>query len=271
MSVLQFGRSASLIFGVYGTLGVAFDDLRITFDVTKTKRSSANQATVTVYNLAERNRKRLQAKGTALSLLVGYGGAMQLLCSGEVNHGTVAYQSPNWVSAAEILDGQGALRESALSRTWPTGTPKSLVYATLAGALTGIALGPVEALPFVGITSAPLSVSGSVRTSLDMIASAWGFTWSIQDGIIEARQIGGIGNGLATAPLLSPQTGLIGSPEWTDDGLDVRCLLTPSVRPGGRVVVQSKTANGVFQVESVRHSGDTHGSDWTTSATVTEV
>ena len=271
MAVLQYGRFAQLVFGQYGTLGALVDGLRITFNITKTRRSSANSATITVYNLAERNRKRLQAKGTALSLLVGYGGAMQLLYSGEVNHGKVMWAAPDWISEAECLDGQGALRTGTLSRTWPTGTPRLLIAQTLAASLTGLALGPVEAGPFVGVTNAPLSVSGSSRKSLDRLAAAWGFTWSVQDGTVEFRTDGGLGSGLATAPLLSPQTGLIGSPEWTDDGLSVRCLLTPAIRPGGRVIVKSRTANGVFQVESVQHSGDTHGNDWTSNAMCKEV
>ena len=268
--MLQYGRFASLVFGQYGVLGAVVKDLRITFSISKTRRSSANSATITVYNLAERNRKRLQAKGTALSLLVGYGGAMQLLYSGEVNHGRVLRAAPDWISEAECLDGQGALRTGTLSRTWPTGTPRMLIAQTIAAALTGLALGPVEATPFVGIIDAPLSVSGSARSSLDLLAAAWGFTWSVQDGVVEFRTDGGIGSGLATAPLLSSQTGLIGSPEWTDDGLSVRCLLTPAIRPGGRVVVASLTANGIFQVESVQHSGDTHGNDWTSVATCKE-
>jgi len=271
VAVLQYGRFATLVFGLYGTMGAAVKDLRMTFSITKTRQSSANSASIAVYNLAERNRKRLQAKGTALSLLVGYGGAMQLLFSGEVNHGRVAYAAPDWISEAECLDGQGALRVGALSRTWPTGTPRLLIAQTLAASLTGLALGPVEAAPFVGMISAPLSVSGSSRSSLDRLAAAWGFTWSVQDGIVEFRTDGGVGVGLATAPLLTPQTGLIGSPEWTDDGLSVRCLLTPAIRPGGRVVVVSKTAKGVFQVESVQHTGDTHGNDWTSAATCKEI
>jgi hypothetical protein len=95
--------------------------------------------------------------------------------------------------------------------------------------------------------------------------------------------------------LLSPETGLIGSPEKLRDdsialygtqnrkketikvvgatgkkyrksvggGYKIKSLLQPFVEPGSVVQVKSDTINDVqFRVVEVEHVGDTHGNDW---------
>ena len=39
----------------------------------------------------------------------------------------------------------------------------------------------------------------------------------------------------AEAVVLTAETGLVGAPEQTNDGIKVRCLLNPRLRIGGRI------------------------------------
>jgi hypothetical protein len=71
-------------------------------------------------------------------------------------------------------------------------------------------------------------------------------------------------------PLISPATGLIGSPEMGSPEkkgkpslLKFRCLLRP-LTVGGRVHLQCLRYDGEVRIRKLEHSGDTHSGEWYT-------
>lgn len=94
---------------------------------------------------------------------------------------------------------------------------------------------------------------------------------------------------------LTPWTGLVGTPEYTDEGINIKMLLNPNVKihsmikinnewiqrkaidlgnvtnpnlNGGAKVTNQNTVfdqDGEYEVYSLIHSGDTHGEEWFTS------
>lgn len=52
------------------------------------------------------------------------------------------------------------------------------------------------------------------------------------------------GRGSGDIPLITPQTGLIGYPTYTNFGIDFRCIYMPALRQGGQVQVQSSLVSG---------------------------
>jgi hypothetical protein len=80
-------------------------------------------------------------------------------------------------------------------------------------------------------------------------------TWSVQNG---ALQILEAGKALATsAVLLSPATGLVGTPSVSPEGY-VLCtaLLVPGIAPGARIHIQCPTLTGTYSVVNVTSGGD---------------
>ena len=95
------------------------------------------------------------------------------------------------------------------------------------------------------------------------------------------------------AIVLTSQTGMIGVPEATQQGIEVRCLLNPLIQTGTRIQLDNKSINttrnnlvtgtysgdfqffantsddGVYCVLVAEHEGDTrgHGDDWLTKIT----
>ena len=78
---------------------------------------------------------------------------------------------------------------------------------------------------------------------------------------------------------LMPDTGLIGDPSQTDDGVSVKCLINPSIKLNTMVHVSSDTVkrkmiskegdsvpelavDGLYRVIKIVYDGDTHGDDW---------
>lgn len=98
---------------------------------------------------------------------------------------------------------------------------------------------------------------------LDFWCRSYGLKWNITDGRINVYPEA---QGLSTKViLLTPGSGLIGKPEPTENGFLFRSLLRPDINPGQLVKVQSADVTGVFEVITLKHSGNTKGPEWYTS------
>jgi hypothetical protein len=65
---------------------------------------------------------------------------------------------------------------------------------------------------------------------------------------------------------LTPDSGLIGTPKRTEDGITGKCLLQPNFKLNGLVHVESaETGSGIHKVIAFTHTGDSRGNEWYTS------
>ena len=72
-------------------------------------------------------------------------------------------------------------------------------------------------------------------------------------------------------PNISPTSGMVGYPRWTDQGVDVQMLFNPSVLVGGQIQIsgsQVKNANSVWPVFQLTHELESRNPDgpWFTTA-----
>lgn len=129
---------------------------------------------------------------------------------------------------------------------------------------------------------------GSVRQVLDAFASSLGLVWNIEDNKLNLFDPADTNNIWGDVFTLTPQSGLVGVPELTLDGLTARCLLNPAIRQGSLVqiptqyitqtfysqtqsqpnlsvpVAPSLSTNSVYRVYALTNVGDTRGTgmDW---------
>jgi hypothetical protein len=93
------------------------------------------------------------------------------------------------------------------------------------------------------------------------VAQSLGFEWSIQEGALQLLQ-----NAeplAATATLLTPSTGLVGTPSIDVGGiLTAQALMIPDIFPGRLIVLESERLTGNYRVETCNYSGNTAGPDW---------
>jgi hypothetical protein len=80
---------------------------------------------------------------------------------------------------------------------------------------------------------------GMARKYMRDAADATGSSWSIQDGVAQMVPLGGYLPGEAVA--LTAESGLIGQPEQTNEGIKVRSLLNPRLRVGGRIKLDNRS------------------------------
>jgi hypothetical protein len=116
-----------------------------------------------------------------------------------------------------------------------------------------------------------------------------GMSWGIDQGQVNITTLAGYLPGEAVD--LTSLTGLVGIPEQSENGVQVKCLLNPRLSTGGLVRIDNKSINqlfqqnprgapvaynsyvglqflasvtndGVYRVFVVEHEGDTRGGPW---------
>jgi hypothetical protein len=125
-----------------------------------------------------------------------------------------------------------------------------------------------------------LQLSGNVKDWLDKLSKDCGFDYSINDGAIETTPIG---LPLSDVPpvIINQSSGMIGSPERTEIGINVTNLLLPELKLARTIKVESISAKinignlffrkippirnkGIYRIDKLIHVGDTHSNPWET-------
>lgn len=265
MGVELYDRVASLIIApTSGADGIELGNLRFTFSVEKTSTSEGNKANIKIYNLASQTRDSIQIKDQAVSLEGGYKDLSQRIFAGVIKRFEHKRNGVNIVTELECKDGGQDLEGVEFQKTYGTGTSKTKIIRDVIREMPHTDEGMLSSTAITGSISAKLSMSGSARRCLDRLAKSWNFEWSIQDGAIQVLDELGTTNTQSLALVLSPESGLIGVPVKTDRGAKFKSLMIPSLKPGSYVTVKSEFLSGHYKVDSLKHAGDTHGTEWST-------
>jgi hypothetical protein len=251
-------------------------DLRVTFEVEKHLGSEPNTCTIKVYNLAEPTRALLQRKPISVRLDAGYDGELAQLFTGDLRWGTSSLDSVDWITSLQVGDGDRAHRFARCSRSFAAGVSVASTVKDVVASM-GLKLPAGVEAKLRTQYATGVTVHGNSARELTRLLKPLGLSWSIQDGRLQVLASGDV---RSDAPIeVSQDTGLIGTVEYgapveggeSADGrerkakppmLKFKMLLYPGLTPGGQVRVKSRSINGLFRVERVVHSGDTHGSDW---------
>lgn len=264
-----FGRRYTLTIG-----DTRVTDLRVTFKIKKTLTKEPNTAEISVFNLSETTRRRLQGKGLPVILSAGYEGSEAVIFSGDSRFIDDTRSGPDWIKRVRCGDGERAYQFNRFRASYGPGTPIATVIRDAAKALAVNPgnLSEALALPFKGNRThfrTGYTANGDAIDVLETLLKSAGFSVSIQGGALQVLQ----GNAAvpATAVLLSPETGLIGSPELGSPEkkkqaprMKARSLLQPLARCGGAFELRSTNVKGQFRAEVIEHSGDTAGQEWYT-------
>lgn len=126
------------------------------------------------------------------------------------------------------------------------------------------------------------SLQGDPRVLLDKLARTHGFEHTVENG---RRIILRNGYTRNTSPFVISQfTGMEGIPQITEVGADVMMRLSPKLRIGGTIDIQSQLSTfdfsnlyfqdipesagkGIYRIQKIEHTGDTWGDAWTSKVT----
>jgi hypothetical protein len=265
-----FNRSYEFAIGAPGTIGKVYRNLRIIFEVEKSLFSSSNKAKIQVYNFNDHSRENY-VKGVPISLKAGY--AKDVIdfifvggTKGRASRVSHERKGADVITTFECGDGEATLTNAVLDRSFPPGTPVSLIVDRLLEAL-GISevsrLAEVEKILTTRVYTNGYAINGSVKKSLDKVLLAVGLTWSIQNGEVQILVKGKDAGHQAIK--VDRTTGLIGVPSSGSGGDNIvkfTSLLNPRLIPGSLVFLNSILVKGIFVVKTAKFEGDSHGPKW---------
>ena len=252
-------------------LGLADDKrsnlLKVVFRITKTVKKEPNECELQIYNLRPENRVALQKRKQETIIEAGYLDNTSILFQGTLEYSTSVQDGQDWITTLQAADGTDKLKTKRINKSLKGPAKATVVLREAAKALglkpgnlkKAIAKGSVRG-NLVEFTNG-IVLSGKADKVLDSVARSMGYFYSIQDGqLVLLSKADFLGT---EARLLTPQTGLIGSPEPGEDGfVNARSLIQPDLLPGHRVEIRSSSAEGFYRIERVSFIGDTWGPDW---------
>lgn len=258
---------------------LTIEGLRAQFNVQKDLASGPNKAEIKITNLSERTRSGLQEKGGKVLLFAGHEANQALIFRGDIRTIDHLFEGPNVITQIEAGDGERAYLNAFMSESFAPGIKIPKVIQIACKHL-GLDISDVDtsvkALAGKQLDNGYVAF-GKASNVLDKTLAAVGWSWSIQDDKVQI--LAPDGSTRARVVVLSSATGLIGSPlhvtpekrhSTTSTGtarkskaktpyLKFTSLLSPEIRPGHLVEIQSRDIHGVYRVRKVRHEGDTDG------------
>lgn len=267
---------------------VTVDDLRIecgattnldcVFDVEKNLLPHPNKMQLQVYNLSRQRIERIIARaavkdkkgatvGVRVRIEAGYVGQTFMLFEGDLRIVFPTRQGPDLVLSIESGDGEKAVQNARIQKTYAPGTSVETVLAEVGFALgvgQGNLLKKIKGATLKGwgsVYTGGTTVSGRVVDQLTRLTRSCGLDWSIQDGQLQLLESDGFLSG--TAFVLNSLTGLVDSPGVDHKGrLTAKTLMIPNLVPGRLLKLEAENIKGLYTVSRTKTSGSTFGQDW---------
>lgn len=257
---------------------------QITFNIKKDNNKDPNQGEITVFNLSDDTVNYINRSirnNLAVALAVGYEGQeLMMIFKGTVQWVSDTFNGTERRTVLHCLDGGINISEARTSRSYPKGTKVKTIVSDLVKDL-GTTEGNIH-IDTDETVSSSVAMCGNTSHYLESICRGIDHNVSIQDGsvyVTPRSQMSG-----ARSAYISPETGLIGSPEpfhndikpaakttkkskkakKPTDGVKFRCQINGAILPEKTIWLKSRNYDGGFKVVSVTHTGDKEGREWIT-------
>ncbi|MDF7667455.1 hypothetical protein PT273_06310 [Orbaceae bacterium ESL0727] len=258
----QFGRVLQLNIGNRKE-SIAINNLRVTFSIKKTLTSEPNTGEIAIYNLNDSNRNLITSrKYDFVELFVCYKeDALRMIFCGDILTVENKIASQDIITTMRCADGHRAFTEKTMVKTMEKGQTDS-DFLNEAVDSFGIQKSNIN-LPNDRVLPRGKVFMCDTREAMNKIAVNNHADWSIQDDqLIVIPKDKAIPNNEGF--VISRTTGMIGSPQKTNDGLEVTTLCNPHYRIGALIRIESKLTeyNGDYKIKSIEHSGDLYGDNW---------
>lgn len=255
---------------------------RIRFDIRQNNQQSPNIASVIISNLSESTALRAQKEFQKITVAAGYRGSEVTLFIGEIfqiRRGREDVTDTYLHIVAK--SGNRATNFATVNKSLASGhTYRDRVNVAFdAMKQLGVSVGHIADLPTRKFPRGFVCF-GAAQDLMREIAFATGTSWWVQNDRLQLMQNA---KGLPGETIvLNSDTGLIGLPVQTIQGIEARCLLNGWIAPGSKVKIDEKSIqqyelntsylgegqnalvpnisrDGTYLVYEVNHNGDTRG------------
>lgn len=275
----QFIRRVSLIVGNAGGQGLDLSDLHIKFSIWSATTQSPKHTAIRVYNVSDSTAKQLQQEFQQVFLQAGYGDNFGLIFGGAIKQIRKGRENATDTFVDIIAaDGDAAYNFATINTTLAAGWTATDAYNAILLSLNpyGVTAGYAPAFPLTKGARGK-SMYGMTRDFLRELSDSTGTQWTIQDGQLHMVPINGYRPDESV--VLTSDTGMIGVPTQTVDGILVKCLLNPNIIPGSRIQINNASIqqaalsvdytatnyfpslddDGFYKVYAMTQTGDTRG------------
>lgn len=304
MSDILYGKRARLTVANESGDGMQVSDLQIEFNITKTSTQEANTASITVYNLAENTRNRYFNQDNRFILEFGYAGVPAEdtnfagpLQPGEsaIDYFTIFSGKATTIRKSE-RDGANIKTKIECGEGYDLNSFQPTITFDFAKDIEIQVNAFIENIKNLGFDVARdiknqitemvqsnkgdnkngLSFSGPLNRQLNRLLSKFNKTFSIQNNVFQIYDKNGkVQN---DARLITPESGLVRTPTWTElstkkgqdgkvkkiPGIVFECKILPDVEPNKVVELElfnTDEFDGLWIPQRCVYTGDTYGTE----------
>lgn len=265
-------------------------DLRIQFRVEKSAAGYPQLAEFSIYNLNSNHRQLIEQEGIQIYYYVGYEDVgTSLLFEGKTRNVVHEYIKPDWITKIYAYNASSAINNSTINKTMPAGTTAEELVDELVKKMTGVTKGLTtgllsssnESLAHKILESIRAnSLSGTLKLLWADLSKKFSFDYVIDNNVIDIVPKNKPALDLPSI-IINQASGMIGSPERTEIGVNVKTLLNPQAKLLRRFSIESTSTKisignqfytkippvrnqGIYRINKLIHDGDTHADNWFT-------
>ena len=253
------GTNQPNTFAESGTDTVTIEGARMSARVSNSGTPSGAQASVDIWGLTPSLMNQLSTLGLAFNLVAK--NTLTISAGDDVNGmttvfaGTImaAYADYNSMPSVPFKFECNAGVIDAVAPAVPASFPGPVDVATV---MSGFARLLGYGFENNGVTTQlpPSYFSGNVRTQMQACAAAAGINAEVVNGnVLAIWPKGGSRTSVTLVPILSKDSGMIGSPAFTQQGIIVKTVFNPQIAFGGKVQVLSTVLNGIQQAQQAKN------------------
>lgn len=253
---------------------------KIVFNVLIDFNGYHSYADIAIYNLSQNTESKAFKRGTVIGLRAGYSDDIDFIFKGKIRNSFKERVGPDTIT--RIIAHGGSDVTKSINKSLGKNVKLSTLIRECATALELPVIINDADFSSVAPYARGYALSGDPAKILDRLANAHGFSYVVEN---QRLVVVGKGSNRAGAPhVVSQANGMEGIPEITEIGVDANVRITPKIKIGGRIDIQSKlkTFNfsnlyfqdipesagvGLYNVQRLRYSGDSWGDTWTVSVT----
>jgi hypothetical protein len=263
---LSFSVYASDVRGDQGTIkeaGIDLSALRVNFNVKGATSSTPGMLWARVYNMAPKTMADV-IQFTRIQIKAGY----RFAGFGVIFDGTVVQYRRGKENPTDTYleihgaDGDDRLNRRMFSAWFPAGTEDKKIILEAAKQL-GITVKEISPDVGTGTTLRDTTEMTTARAKLREMMGKYNARFFFEHGELVILSNDRAREGQAF--VMSPKTGLVGLPEVTPAGIQVKSLLNPNIKIGSQIRIQNAVLSGQpftpGSAVSVSETGEMQGSD----------
>lgn len=256
--------------------------LRVTFDITHEWGGNRSLANIAIYGLSKTTEGVLYKEYDEIYFSAGYRESFGQIFSGEIKNVIKERNGPDRITRIFALSDRKTIDKASISTAIGAGSDVVDAIEKCASSI-GVTV-EINKSDFADEKSYSRGkvLAGDPVKILRDLSSTHGFNFTIESGRCRILKDG---KSLKNKPIIIGQdSGMIGSPEITEYGVNVAVNLTPKIKLGQKIEIDSRTPRivisdvvyqniqttvdvGEYTVQQITHSGDSHADTWETKLT----